>query len=368
MINWSDFDRLMMRMALIEARRGLLTAKENPRVGCVIARAREILALGYHAVTGGPHAEINALSQVNDANGATCYVTLEPCSHEGKTGPCADALIEAGIIRVVCAMVDPNPQVSGKGIQRLKEAGIEVEVGLFEADSYALNPGFVKRMISGIPFVWIKNSVSFDGKTALASGESKWITSPESRSDIHNLRGRVGAIVTGVDTIIADDPRLNFRANELGFSSNATQPVRVVLDSKARLPNHGRLFDTEGTIIWVTRAPTPHTQLIANRVTQWVLPGEEDRIDLGKLLKCLGREGINEVLIEAGQTLSGAFVNLGLVDRGVTYFAPKLLGHDARNMYHMSPRRLADAPQIRIENIISVGPDLRLEWTLRTDY
>lgn len=367
MTNWSDFDRLMMREALIEAYRGLMTTRENPRVGCVITRGKDILAAGYHAFPGGPHAEINALSQVSDASGATCYITLEPCTHFGKTEPCVDALIDAGLARVVCAMSDPNPKVNGSGIRALRHSGISVDVGLFETYAARLNPGFIKRMKSGQPFVWMKNAASLDGKTALASGESKWITGSEARRDIHQLRGRVGALITGVDTIITDDPRLTFRPEELGLTIDAPQPIRVILDSKGRLPETARFFDFEGDIIWVTYQRESHAHLKSGRMISWIVPGGNGRIDLMALLMRLADRGINEVLVEAGQTLSGAFLQSGFIDRGVTYFAPKFLGEGARSLYHIAPTRIDDAPKICVEDWKLIGCDLRLEWILRAN-
>ena len=371
MTDWTDFDRLAMHIALNQASRGLYSTGENPRVGAVVAKQDQILAEGFHQAPGCAHAEIEALAQLAhaDAEGATCYVTLEPCSHTGKTGPCTEALISAGVTRVVAAMEDPNPEVSGRGISQLKAAGIQVEVGLLESEALALNAGFIKRMTEGRPLVWLKSAASLDGRTAMADGESKWITGPEARMDVQSLRARVGAVVTGIETIRVDDPRLTVRWSDthiqLPPKATARQPLRVILDTHGRLPASSALFDEPGEILWVTGAPKAHPQLDMGRLLSWVAPTADDgRIDLHALCHELARRGINELLVEAGATLAGAWIQARLVDHGVLYMAPKLLGPRGLSLYDVGPAQLADAPALFISDVRKVGADLRVDWTL----
>lgn len=374
MTEWTEFDQVAMGRALDQAHRGLYTTGENPRVGAVIARDGQILAEAFHRAPGEPHAEILAMRDLEaDAlAGATCYVTLEPCAHQGKTGPCADALIAAGIARVVAAMEDPNPLVSGQGIARLRAAGIRVDVGLCEVEAHALNQGFVKRMREHRPWIWLKSAASLDGKTAMADGSSQWITGTEARQDVQRLRARCGAIVTGIDTILADDPRLTVRYTEAGIPWPADvpprQPLRVVLDSNGRLPQQGDFFQADGPVLWVTTTPVSHPALDSGRMLHWQAPPDgSGRIDLHALMAELARRGVNEVLVEAGATLAGACITAGLVDQGVLYLAGKLLGPSGRSLYDVAPAQLADAPKLLISECRSIGDDLRLDWTLRTD-
>ena len=371
MTEWNDFDRLAMRIALNQASLGLYSTGENPRVGAVIAKQERILAEGFHQAPGCAHAEIEALAHlaVGESQGATCYVTLEPCNHTGKTGPCTDALIDRGVTRVVAAMEDPNPEVSGAGISRLREAGIQVEVGLFESEARVLNAGFIQRMTEARPLVWLKSAASLDGRTAMADGESQWITGPEARMDVQLLRARVGALVTGIDTICADDPRLTVRwaetAIQLPPKATAHQPLRVILDTHGRLPETCALFDEPGEILWVTGEPSTHRQLDAGRLLSWVAPtGDDGRIDLHALCHELARRGVNDILVEAGSTLAGAWIREGLVDRGVLYMAPKLLGPGGLSLYDVAPAQLADAPALFISDVRKIGADLRVDWTL----
>lgn len=373
MTDWSPFDHHAMQRALDQAALGLYTTGENPRVGSVIARDGEILAEAYHRAPGEPHAEVLAMQGVNPSQlrGATCYVTLEPCAHQGKTGPCADTLIAAGVHRVVAAMEDPNPLVSGQGFARLVAAGIVVEVGLLAADAEALNPGFIQRMRTQRPWVWLKSAASLDGKTAMADGESKWITGTAARQDVQRLRARCGAVVTGIETVLYDDPRLTVRHAEAGIDwpcdLPVRQPVRVILDSKGRLPKQGALFDSEGPILWVTTIAVDHPQLQTGRITHWQAPADAaGRIHLQAVMTHLASMGVNEVLVEAGSTLSGACITDGLVDRGVLYLAAKLLGPSGRSLYDVAPVQLADAPRLLISDCRLIGDDLRVEWTLRT--
>ena len=372
MTEFSDLERLAMRRALLIATRGLYSTGENPRVGACFIRDGEIVSEGFHQAPGFAHAEIEAIRAADSSilQGSTCVVTLEPCSHVGKTGPCADALIEVGVRRVVVAMTDPNPIVAGQGIRKLQDAGIDVAIGLYAREAERLNPGFVSRMTRSLPFIWLKSAASLDGKIAMADGESQWITGPEARKDVQRLRGRCQAIVTGVNTVLADNPRLTVRYQEAGIEvpegTHVTQPLRVILDTQGRLPETGALFDEEGPILWVTGRSIDHPQLRSGRVEQWVAPLAGERIDLHAVMSELANRSVNEVLVEAGPRLIGQCISDGLVDQGVLYLAPKLLGQAARSLYDIAPAQLADAPEIFIREIREVGEDLRLDWTLRT--
>ena len=372
MSEYSDLERLAMRRALLLATQGLYSTGENPRVGACFIQGQDIIAEGFHRAPGLPHAEIEAIRQAADTSlqGSTCVVTLEPCSHVGKTGPCADALIQAGVSRVVVAMEDPNPLVAGQGLARLREANIEVAVGLYEAEARRLNLGFISRMTTERPYVWLKSAASLDGKTAMADGESQWITGTEARREVQQLRARCQALMTGIETVLKDDPRLTVRFEEseirLPEGVEPLQPLRVILDTHGRLPETGALFDAEGPIVWVTGDDYSHPQYESGRIERWVTPLVDDRIDLRVVLLSLAERGVNEVLVEAGATLGGSLINQGLVDQGVLYLAPKLLGRSARSLYDVAPAQLADAPEVLIQEIRAVGDDLRMDWTLRT--
>ena len=372
MSEYRDLERLAMRRALLLATQGLYSTGENPRVGACFIQGQEIIAEGFHRAPGLPHAEIEAIRQAADASlqGSTCVVTLEPCSHVGKTGPCVDALIQSGVSRVVVGMEDPNPLVAGQGLARLRKANIEVLVGLYEAEARRLNPGFISRMTTERPYVWLKSAASLDGKTAMADGESQWITGTEARREVQQLRARCQALMTGIETVLKDDPRLTVRFEEseirLPEGVEPLQPLRVILDTHGRLPETGALFDAEGPIVWVTGDDYPHPQYESGRIVRWVTPLMDDRIDLRVVLLSLAERGVNEVLVEAGATLGGSLINQGLVDQGVLYLAPKILGRSARSLYDVAPAQLADAPEVLIQEIRAVGDDLRLDWTLRT--
>ena len=362
-----------MAEALRLARRALHTTRENPRVGAVIYASDKILSAGWHQAPGHPHAEINALNALPDralARGATCVVTLEPCQHQGRTGPCTQALIEAGISRVVMAIEDPNPLVRGRGRQALIDAGIEVEVGLMATEAALLNPGFIKRMTVGLPWITLKSAASLDGKTAMADGESQWITGSESRADVQRERARAGAIVTGIGTLLADNPRLTVRYAEIGLDpaplSVDDQPIRVIVDSRARLPAQTNLTDCPGPVVWVTAAPVENHPLVeTRRVTHWYLPDLSGKVDLRAMCQRFAEHGVNELFVEAGEHLAGGFIDAGLVDRGLLYLAPKLLGRGARSLYDVAPPDLASAPQVVFTDVRQIGDDLRLEWQLR---
>lgn len=367
---FSDDDHRYMAHALRLAERGLYTTDPNPRVGCVLVKDGHVVGEGWHRKAGEPHAERIALAHAGDAaRGATAYVTLEPCSHYGRTPPCADGLIEAGVSRVVAAMTDPNPRVAGEGLQRLRAAGIAVDVGLLEADALAINPGFVKRMTDGVPLVRCKLAMSLDGRTAMASGESKWITGEEARRDVQLLRARSTAVLTGVSTVMADDPSMNVRlsASELhGVETDdyLRQPVRVVLDTRLRTMPRAKLLHLPGDVLIVCGEGAPQDteeELRAAGAEVLRLPQLGGRIDLHALLKALAERGVNELLIEAGATLAGSALSAGIIDELILYTAPHLMGDEARGLVHL-PGLEHMAQRIRLEfiDVRKVGADLRL--------
>ncbi len=349
------FDRQMMLRALQLAKKGLTTTTPNPRVGCVLTSSEgKIVGEGFHLRAGEAHAEINALNDAgSSAQGATAYVTLEPCSHYGKTGPCSQALIRAGVVRVVYGMMDPNPEVSGRGLNQLKEKGIEVSGPLFEDHALDLNPGFIKRMKTGLPFVRVKSAMSIDGRTAMASGESKWITGPKARADVQNLRARSCAIVTGVESVIHDNPALTVR-----LEGQDRQPIRVILDTHGRCPKEAEILSQPGETIIVCGEnflPGP-----SDSRTFWSLPERQGRIDLQALLKKLAEKGCNEVLVETGATLAGRFVGMGLVDELIIYVAPKLMGSEARPLFDLPIKTMSGELPLKIKDVRAVGEDWRI--------
>ncbi len=370
---FSDADHHHMARALRLAERGLYTTDPNPRVGCVLVKDGRVVGEGWHRKAGEPHAERIALAVAGDAaRGATAYVTLEPCSHHGRTPPCADGLIEAGVARVVAAMTDPNPQVAGDGLQRLRDAGIAVDVDLLEADAMALNPGFVKRMTSGVPLVRCKLAMSLDGRTAMASGESKWITGEEARRDVQLLRARSGAVLTGVSTVMADDPSMNVRlpvADLPGVESEdyLRQPLRVVLDTRLRTLPRARLLQLAGDVLIVCgqgASQDSEHELRDAGADVLRLPQLGGRIDLTALLQALAQRGINELLIESGATLAGSALSAGIVDELIVYMAPHLMGDAARGLVHLPGiERMAQRVALEFADVRRVGADLRL--TLR---
>ncbi|KAF0810745.1 (S)-2-hydroxy-fatty-acid dehydrogenase [Alcanivorax sp. S71-1-4] len=359
-------DRQHMTRALQLARRGLHTTDPNPRVGCVLVRDGDVVGEGWHQRAGEPHAERHALAAAGDrARGATCYVTLEPCSHTGRTGPCADALVEAGVARVVAAMRDPNPQVAGQGLERLRGAGIEVQCGVLEDAARALNPGFVRRMEQGLPWVRVKLAMSVDGRTAMASGESQWITGAEAREDVQRLRARSSAIVTGIGTVLADAPSLTVRPATWQLSdygpTPVRQPLRVVLDRALRTPVDAAVIRAEGACLILTTAETAHAQVLREAGAD-VLAGDWSP---RQVLAELAGRGCNEVLVEAGAELAGAFVAAGCVDELVVYMAPMLLGSSARPLLALPGLdRMADKYLLTLRDTRQVGVDLRLCYAL----
>ncbi len=351
-----------MARAIQLARRGLFTSDPNPRVGCVLVQDEEIVGEGWHQRAGEAHAEINALHMAGGrAKGATAYITLEPCCHHGRTPPCSDALVAAGVSRVVVAMEDPNPQVAGQGLAQLTKAGIETRSNVLRAQSEALNPGFIKRMRTGRPFVRCKLAMSLDGRTAMASGESQWITGEDARRDVHRLRARSSAMLTGVSTVLADNPSLNARLNT---DEIVQQPTRIVLDSQLRMPTDARLLSLPGrTLVCCTEAAGPEkiTALTDAGAEVHRLPAENGHVSLPALLDFLGREEINEITVEAGATLNGALLQAGLVDEIIIYLAPLLMGDAARGLFHLPGlEAMGQSIKLQIVDMRALGNDWRI--------
>ena len=346
----------MMRAALKLAERGLYTTHPNPRVGCVIAREGEIVGRGFHAVAGGPHAEIEALAEAGSAaRGATVYVTLEPCCHTGRTGPCTEALIRAAVKRVVFAHEDPNPAVAGMGHSRLQAAGVEVRGGLLAEDARALNPGYLQRIEQGRPFIRSKIAVSLDGRTALASGESRWISGAEARAEVQQWRGRSAAIMTGIGTVLMDDPGLDLRLKAPGAAP--MQPARVILDRQLRLPADAKLLGRGGPVHVLTASTAPGPE----GATVHRVPGDARGVDLASVMAVLTALEFNEVLVEAGATLNGALLQAGLIDELVIYMAPHLLGDEAKGLASIGRlTRMDERLNFGISDVRRVGDDLRL--------
>lgn len=366
-------DLIWMDRALVLAARGRFTTAPNPNVGCVLVRDQQIVGEGWHQKAGEPHAEVHALRAAGEqARGATAYVTLEPCSHYGRTPPCALALVEAGVRRVVVAMQDPNPLVAGRGLEILRSAGIEVLCGVRETEAKALNPGFIKRMQTGLPWVRVKLAASLDGRTALANGQSQWITGPDARADVQVWRARSSAILSGADTVLLDDPSLNVRWHELPSEIQAEypqsalrQPVRVLVDSRQRLQPEAKLFSLPG-FVWLARHQAEG--LWPDNTEQLLLPlAENGKLDLRALLRELGARGINEIWVEAGRQLAGALVSQQLVDELILYLAPKVLGESARGLLALPELgSLAQAPLFSLREVRQIGDDLRLTLQPRT--
>ena len=385
-------DRFYMAEALRLARKGRFTAHPNPCVGCVLVKDKQVIGRGWHRKAGEPHAEVHALRQAGElANGACAYVTLEPCSHFGKTPPCADALITAGVARVVVAIEDPNPQVAGSGLRKLQAAGIEVTVNVLAEAARDLNKGFIKRMQSGLPWVTLKLAMSLDGRTAMDSGESQWITGPAARADVQRLRAETAAIVTGIGTLLQDDAALTVRAEQFDsarFAEDvfndarnevadadfdgvklsevlAAQPLRVILDSQARMPESSRLLQTHSPIHWVISdsvelnagqqviADLPYVELLR-------LPELTETERLTYLLKQLASKGINEVLVEAGAQVAGSFVAADVWDELCVYMAPKLMGSKARPLARLDLDSMADSKALKLMDLRQIGQDIRL--------
>lgn len=323
---WTCADHRYMARALALARHGLCSTRPNPRVGCVLVRAGMVVGEGWHRRAGEPHAEVLALTAAGPlARGATCYVTLEPCCHQGRTPPCVEALIAAGVVRVVAAMMDPDPRVGGGGLRRLQQAGLHVQTGLLETQARDLNRGFTKRIQAGHPFVVCKVAASLDGRVALASGESKWISSPAARADVQRLRAQSSAVMTGIGTLLVDDPALNLRSP---LAERAPQPLRVILDSRLRTPATARVMRGPGHVLIFTLASGSEKADLLRGLGAEIIeaPAEGPRLDLVAVLKTLAHREVNEVLVEAGPALTGALLAARLVDEVICYLAPKLMG------------------------------------------
>ena len=365
-------DHEYMARAIALAKKGRYTTSPNPNVGCVIVKNGEIVGEGWHEYAGGPHAEVMALRAAGDnAAGATCYVTLEPCSHYGRTPPCADTLIAAKVGRVVAAMVDPNPKVSGRGLARIEAAGIATESGLLSEQAFALNSGFVKRMRGEGPYIKVKLAATLDGKTALANGKSQWITSPHARKDVQEYRAQSCAIISGADTVLADNASLNVRFDELTMAQNiikaeqVRQPIRVIIDSQCRLTPDLKLFSIESPIILV-RASDKGSQKSNQQWPDFVEQVSVDtnangKVNLQAVVELLTERNCNNLWVEAGATLAGAFVNQGFVDELIVYQAPKLIGSAGRSMVHLDEYDdMGQLKSLQILDITRVGPDIRI--------
>ena len=354
-------DHRYMSLALQLAAQGLNTTTPNPRVGCVIVNQGQIIGQGAHLKAGEAHAEVMALRNA-EANfpalikDADVYVTLEPCSHFGRTPPCADTLLNAGAKRVIAAMQDPNPQVAGNGLARLAAAGIQVEHGLMEAQARELNAGFILRMTQNRPFVRVKIAASLDGRTALANGESKWITGEAARLDVQHWRARSCAILTGIGTVLADGPHMNVRID------NTRQPLKVVVDSQLRISPQANILAGGNTLIAYTNDASNQAEALSQAGASLLkLPAHKHQVCLKSLLAALAARGINEVMVEAGQTLNGALLALNLVDEFVLYYAPSLMGADARGMLAMPTlQSMQDRTQLEIIDLIQIGKDIRV--------
>ncbi|WP_449124578.1 bifunctional diaminohydroxyphosphoribosylaminopyrimidine deaminase/5-amino-6-(5-phosphoribosylamino)uracil reductase RibD [Pseudomonas viridiflava] len=356
-----------MARALELARKGLYSTHPNPRVGCVIVREGQIVGEGWHALVGEPHAEVHALRQAGEqARGATAYVTLEPCSHHGRTPPCADALVNAGVTRVVASMQDPNPEVAGRGLLRLMTAGIAVQCGVLEAEARALNKGFIKRMETGQPYVRIKLAMSLDGRTAMASGESQWITGPEARSAVQRLRAQSSVVLTGADTVLADKARLTVRPDELGLNAELTAlaaaraPLRVLIDGRLRVPLDAPFFQAGSALVATCAAASARGRYHDEGHEIVAMADSAGHVDLRKLLTELGTRGVNEVLVEAGPRLAGAFTRLGLVDEFQIFIAGKFLGSSARPLLDLPLAQMSEALELNIVEMRAVGNDWRV--------
>jgi diaminohydroxyphosphoribosylaminopyrimidine deaminase/5-amino-6-(5-phosphoribosylamino)uracil reductase len=355
---FSPVDQQHMAEALRLAEKGLFTATPNPRVGCVIVRDGQVVGTGWHEKAGGPHAEILALRAAGErARGATAYVSLEPCSHHGRTPPCAAALIEAGIARVIAAMQDPNPGVAGSGFATLRAAGIQVESGLMQEEAHALNSGFVARMSRGRPWVRMKIAASLDGRTALANGQSQWITGPQARRDGHAWRARACAVLTGIGTVRDDDPQLNVREVD-----TPRQPLKVVVDSRLEMPLSAKLLGSGKVLVAAAvRDDAAIAALQERGAGVVVLPNARGKVELTELMRELARREINEVHVEAGFKLNGSLLGAGLVDELLVYLAPGILGDGARGMFDLPALAdLAHKRLVQFTDVQTIGGDLRI--------
>lgn len=380
---WSEFDHAMMARAIQLAKKGKYTARPNPNVGCVIVKQQKIIGEGWHEKSGKAHAEINALKQAgSDVKDATCYVTLEPCSHTGKTGPCVDALIAAGIKRVVAAMQDPHSKVSGKGFAKLKQAGITVECGLMQTQAEALNKGFISRMVRQRPWVTCKMAISVDGRTALENGQSQWITGKAARADVQKLRAQQDAIITGIGTLLADNPSMTVRkadtdnaewfevAQRYGF----VQPKRILLDRNDRADSTAKFFNSynENDTAKNTSNSEDHVEVIwVNKAKNKDVPNHIKLMDypesLQILLENLAQLDIGNLLLECGAELAGAFLKAQLIDEIIIYMAPKLMGDKSKGIFNFSLDNLSDATELKLVDCRQVGQDIRLTYRMKNE-
>lgn len=366
-----------MRQAIGLATLGCYSAKPNPAVGCVICKDKSVVSTGWHQKAGDPHAERVALAAAEKSGesvkGATVYVTLEPCSHYGRTPPCADALVAAEVARVVIAMQDPNPLVAGQGIQRLQEAGIQVDVGLLEVDAIRLNEGFIQSMTEQRPFVRLKTATSLDGRTAMHNGESQWITGDEARKEVHKMRARHGAVITGIGTVLSDDPSMNVRLDDASLSEmhlepDSANPIRVVLDAHLSMPLDARMLSLPGRTLLMTSKDEAESNLdLIEKIYQAggevvAVAAEEDRLDLASVLHYLHQEEqVRDVMVEAGAVVAGAFIESGFVDEIHAFIAPSLMGDSARPMFSL-PRvqTMPDKLNFEFVSVESIGQDVHL--------
>lgn len=358
-------DHAYMAEAMRLARKGLFTVRINPRVGCVLVKGGRIVGHGYHAYAGQQHAEINAINNAaEDVENSTVYVTLEPCSHHGKTPPCTESLVAAGIRRVVVATQDPNPLVNGKGLAYLNEKGLETHCNVLENEALELNKGFFQRMRTGRPYVTVKSAISLDGKTALSSGKSQWITCQAARLDVHKLRARSCAILTGIGTVLADDPLLSVRLSheQLGLEAKPEQPIRAVVDTHLRIPESAKMLQSPGrTIVYTGSKDTSKIDRLQRENVEIVKMQATEMLELAEVLQDLGARGINEVLIEAGATLVGSLLHQGLVDEMVIYMAPHLIGETGKGLAGLPMiTDMQDRLAMRVEEISAIGVDIRL--------
>lgn len=357
-----DFKYMAQAIKLAEL--GQFTTHPNPNVGCVIVKNNSVIGQGYHHAAGGPHAERHALNQAGSlAKGSSVYVTLEPCSHTGRTGPCADALIRAGVSRVVIGMQDPNPKVSGQGIKKLRDAGIYVVSECLESACEALNPGFLKRMRTGMPYLRLKLACSLDGATAMASGQSQWITGADARRDVQSYRARSAAILTGSGTVLSDDPSLNVRQAELNFKypGKIRQPVRVVIDSQHKLSDQYKIFNDGQPVFLLSTSERADSW--PDSVTHCVIPAAPDstKVDLASAMQQLAKLEINDVWVEAGARLAGALIDAKLVDELIIYQAPILLGQQTRRLVEFNAlSQLENASRWQYVSQTRVGKDLKI--------
>lgn len=355
---FSSADYAFMAEAIRLAEKGLYTTSPNPRVGCVIVKNHQIIGRGWHEKAGQPHAEINALKQaIHEVKGSTVYVTLEPCCHYGRTPPCTNALINAGIAKLIIAMQDPNPLVAGKGIQQLRAAGIEVQHGLLEAQANQLNIGFVSRMTRQRPWITVKIASSLDGKIALANGDSQWITGEAARTDVHRLRARSCAILTGINTVKQDDPELSVR-----YIQTTRQPLRVILDNRLEITPNAKALQKAGVLIFTTLQDSGKVQSLTEKGAQViVLPSPTGKLDLVEVMSKLAEFELNEILVEAGSTLNGALIESRLVDEIIIYCAPILLGNSSQSMLNLPElTSLSQKWKLEITAISKVGCDIKI--------